>query len=429
MLTRRALMASTTALAAGCGPFRSSPDLPSQPEVAALTWRTFSFSGLYYQPSLTFEEPQERLLKIVAALEEDVDSPNGPAQGRYTLSPGLIGRGDYPDPPPKNDDEFAEWIDSIETDLLSISPDMAETLGKRGVILPLERFIGADDQDLTDTFYPFLLDQFRGEGGLFALPIDADPLLLYYDPAYFRLRGVSPPDDTWTWDDLVENALRLTRRDEDGNVTRWGLMPHFRGLWWALWQNEAEVVDPVTGRCRLQDPAATEALQFCHDLLHMHRVAPAVGGRETWEFFGGMDDRVPAMFFSTVNSKPRFDYRLASLPRGKVRSVPVSAHMGLAIHARSGHTDVAYTALKGLLQTMQRFVGVPAQSEMVARLPEIWPTLGPAQLTALQQSMEFGRAQPWDDHAWDAMQHIVDGLARGDEVPTVVNAACSALEA
>lgn len=141
-----------------------------------------------------------------------------------------------------------------------------------------------------------------------------------------------------------------------------------------------------------------------------------------------MDDTVPAMFFSTVNLKPRFDYRLAELPRGKVRSVPVDAHMGLAIHARSGQTEAAYTALKGLLQTMQRFVAAPSQKEVVARLPEIRPTLGPAQLTALQRSMEFGRAQPWDERAWHAMQHIVDGLASGDEVATVVNDACSALE-
>lgn len=428
MITRRAVMTSMAALAAGCGPFRSSPDLPTARGPVALTWRTFSFSGLYYTPSLAFEEPQERLLRFVAALEEDADNPNGPARGRYTLAPGIIGQGDYPDPPPKNDDEFAEWIDSIDTDLLSISPSMAEALGKRGVILPLERFITADDQDLTDTFYPYVLDQFRGEGGLYALPIDAEPLLLYYDPAYLRLRGVSPPDETWTWDDLVKNSLLLTERDEDGNVTHWGLMPHFRGLWWALWQNGAEVVDPVTGRCRLQETAAAEALQFVYDLLHTHRVAPPVSWSETWEFLGGMDDTVPAMFLSTVTFGPRHNYRLAELPRGKVRSVPVSAHMGLAIHARSGQTNATYTALKGLLQTMQRFVGVPAQQEMVVRLPEIQPTLGPAQLAALQRSMEFGRAVPWDDRAWQVMQHIVDGLARGDEVATVVNHVCSALE-
>ena len=428
MLTRRALIASAAVLAAACGPFRSSPDLPSQPKVAALTWRTFSFGGLYYTPSLAFEEPQERLLRIVAALEEDVENPNGPARGRYTLSPGLIGQADYPTPPPRNDDEFAEWIDSIDTDLLSIGPGMAERLGKRGVILPLDRFIATDDQDFSDTFYPYVIDQFRGEGGLYALPIDAEPLLLYYDPAYLSLRDVSPPNETWTWDDLVANALKLTQRDEEGHVTRWGLLPHFRGLWWALWQNEAEVIDPATGRCRLRHPAATEALQFCHDLLHTHRVAPPVGGRETWEFFGDMNDSAPAMFFSTVNLKPRSNYRLAELPRGQVRSVPVEADMGLAIHARSRQAEAAYTALKGLLQTMQRFVGVPAQKEMVARLPEFQPTLGPAQLAALQRSMEFGRAQPWDQQAWHTMQHIVDGLARGDEVTTVVNDACSSLQ-
>ena len=427
MLTRRAMLASTAVLATGCDPFRSSPDLPTGRGPVALTWRTFSFSGLYYTPSLAFEEPQERLLRFVAALEEDADNPNGPARGRYTLAPGIIGQGDYPDPPPKDDDEFAEWIDSIDTDLLSISPSMAETLGKRGVILPLERFITADDQDLTDTFYPYVLDQFRGEGGLYALPIDAEPLLLFYDPAYLSIRGVSPPDETWTWDDLAANAQKLTQRDEEGRVTRWGLMPHFRGLWWALWQNEAEVTDPVTGRCRLQDPSATAALQFVHDLLHIHQVAPPVSWRETWDFLGGMDDTVPAMFFSTVTFGPRHNYRLAEVPRGKLRSVPVSAHMGLAIHARSGQTDAAYTALKGLLQTMQRFVGVPAQQAMVARLEEIWPTLGPAQLQALQRSMAFGRAAPWDDRAWHVMKHIVDGLARGDEVATVVNDSCSSL--
>ena len=427
MFTRRALMASMAALAAGCGPFRSSPDLPSGPDAAALMWYSFSFSGLF-DPSGGFEQPQERLAKIVAAMEEDVDNPNGPARGRYTLSPRVIGRTDYPDPPPKNDDEFAEWIGGIDTDLLSISPDMVESLGNRGVILPLDRFIAADDPSLTDEFYPYILEQFRGEGGLFALPIDADPLLLYYDPAYFAAQGILPPDESWHWDDLVENAVKLTRRDDDGNVTRWGLMPHFHGFWWALWQNEAEVIDPVTGQCRLQEPNATAALRFCHELLHTHRVAPPVGGREVWDLYSLPPDVFPAMFYSLITRARRYDYRLAELPRGKVRSVPVSADMGLAIHARSGQTEAAYTALKGILQTMQRFVAVPAQIDAVARLADIRPKLLPEEAAAVQRSMEYGRPLSRDERAWHAMQHIVDGLARGDEVATVVNVACSALE-
>ena len=427
MLTRRALVASTAALAAGCGAFRSSPDLPSGPDAATLTWYTFSFTGLFDR-SEVLEGPQERLPKIIAALEEDVDNPNGPVRGRYTLSPRLIGFDDYPEPPPKNDDEFAEWIGGIDTDILSISPSMAESLGKRGVILPLDRFIAADDQGLTETFYPYVLDQFRGEGGLFALPLNADPLMLNYNPLYFAAQGMPPPDESWDWDDLVENAVKMTRRDADGTVTRWGLVPHFGGFWWALWQNDAEVIDPVTGRCRLQEPAATEALRFCHDLLHTHRVAPSLGGREMRELFSMPGDTLPAMFYDRSTGLARREYQWAELPRGKVRSVPVSANMGLAIHAGAEQTEAAYTALKGLLQTMQRFVAVPAQIEAVARLGDLRPNLQPEEVSAVQRSMEHGRPLTWSGPAGHAMQHIVDGLARGDEVATVVNDACSALD-
>ena len=103
--------------------------------------------------------------------------------------------------------------------------------------------------------------------------------------------------------------------------------------------------------------------------------------------------------------------------------------MGLAIHARAEQTEAAYTALKGLLHTMQGFVGVPAQiGRGRARLGELRPNLLPAEVLAAQRSMEYGRALSRDERAWHAMQHIVDGLVRGDEVATVVNAACSAVE-
>ena len=134
------------------------------------------------------------------------------------------------------------------------------------------------------------------------------------------------------------------------------------------------------------------------------------------------------MFYILITRAHRNDYRLAESPRGKVRSVPVSADMGLAIHAWSGQTEAAYTALKGILQTMQGFVAVPAQIDAVARLGELRPNLLPAEVLAAQRSMEYGRALSRDERAWGAMQSIVDGLVRGDEVATVVNDACSALE-
>ena len=80
--------------------------------------------------------------------------------------------------------------------------------------------------------------------------------MMHYDATLFAAEGVPPMDSSWDWDDLVRTAELLVRRDEDGVIKRWGLAAHNYGIWWALWQNEAEVVDPASGECRLWDSAA-----------------------------------------------------------------------------------------------------------------------------------------------------------------------------
>ena len=100
-------------------------------------------------------------------------------------------------------------------------------MGEQGILLPLDQFTGADGPNLIQSFYPVVLEQYRGER------VDALPIMLNYYPGYFREEPL-PPDGNWNWDDLTENAVRLTRRKDDGTVARWGVIPHFDGLWWAL---------------------------------------------------------------------------------------------------------------------------------------------------------------------------------------------------
>ena len=125
----------------------------------------------------------------------------------------------------------------------------------------------------------------------------------------------------------------------------------------------------------------------------------------------------------------RAGYRWAALPQGKVRSVPVAGNMGIAIAARSQNKETAYTALKGLVDVMQPLAKVPARKDAVARLGDIDEDLLPAEIAAIQQSMEHGRGLPPNPLMQRAMNAIVEGLARGDDVATVVSEACAALEA
>ena len=427
MLSRRALMASTAALVAGCSSIESSFSVPSQPQVVDLTWASESFSGLIEQ-GYGSRGLRPTLQQIVAALTEDSENPNGPAQGRYTLTPRFI-RSQEANPPPRDVEELLAWYGSLEVDLLSVHPFLAQMLGERGVILPLDQFIAADGPEFSEAFYPFLFDHFRSDAGLFALPVDASPTMVQYDPKYFEESGVPPVDSSWDWDDLVENALKLTQRDDDGEVRRWGLVTQHHGNWWTLWQNGADMAEPTTKQCRLQEPAAIEALQFCYDLMHVRRVTPPITSTDGWQVFRSQSGSWPAMYYTSNDGSWSSEYRWAALPQGKVHSVPVMADMGIAITAQAKNTEAAYTALKGLLDVMQRFVNVPAQKEAVARMGDFRKTLLPAEIAAFQQSMEHGRAIPLKATMWRAMFAIEEGLARGDDVVTIVNQACSLVEA
>jgi ABC-type glycerol-3-phosphate transport system substrate-binding protein len=300
----------------------------------------------------------------------------------------------------------------------------AQALGERGVLLPLDRFSGTDGPDIEQEYYPNVLSQFRANGALYALPVGVRPQVLYYDAAQFRREGVPPVDSNWDWDALVANAAKLTKRRADGAVARWGLATHNYGLWWALWQNEADVVDPDTLRCRLQEPAAIEALQFFRDLLHTYRVSPALY-RELGKLIFELGTP-PAMVYSLAPKRPSHgDFRLAEIPRGKVRAVPVLGDFGIAIAARTVNPEAAYSALRGLANVMQKYVTVPAQREAVAMLGETRKDLRPEEVVALQQSMEHESGWPQTGVQLRADRYLVEALVDGDDVATVVNQACS----
>ncbi len=424
MLTRRALMASTAALAAGCSSLESSFSVPGQPRTIDLTWISEAYGG-FRERGFGPNGLEEALKRIVAALEEDIENPNGPAKARYTLTSRFV-RSENADPPLQSIDDIIAWYGGLETDLLSVPPLLAQMLGERGVILPLDQFIATDGSEFTEAVYPYLLDHFRSDGGLFALPVDASPTLIHYDPKTLSQDDVSRINEGWHWDDMLEIAEKLTERDENGEVQRWGLLTQHHGYWWALWQNEAELADPATMQCRLLEPAAIEALQFCHDLIHTHQVSPPVTSFDAWSVFNAHS--WPGMFFSSVQGSWSSENRWAALPQGKRHSVPVIGNMGIAITARAQNTEVAFKALKGLVGVMQRFVEVPAQKEAVARLGDFRKTLRPAEIAAFQHSMEHGRAIPFSRAAWGAMQALEEGIARGDDILTVVNDACSTLQ-
>ena len=442
MLTRRSLLAGTAVLAAGCGtggfPL-APPSAPQDAEIKVAAYTRSVYLNLPYGEDSDFLDAEDRYERALAALEEDADNAYGPARAGYSLALRYVERF-YPpysedDEAPETEEEIeaaraarlafvAETLDTLDADLVTVWPEEARWWGEEGLLLPLDRFSGMEESALNAEFFPTVLNQYRGGGTLYALPVDAAPLMLHYDEAFLERRGVPPPDVTWHWDDLARNAAALTTARQDGTVTRWGLVAHGQRVFWALWQNEASLVDVDTRQCRLTEPAAVEALQFVHDLLHKHGASPLA---EMWDLWQYIRSTPPAMLYDypPLILNRRNDFRMAALPRGKVPATPVRTHLGIGIAARTQKTERAFAALKGFNRAMQEHVAVPAGRDAVARLADIRPDISPQEVTAVQHSLEHGREWPKHGLPLTIMYEMTQSLGRGDDVATIVNQACA----
>ncbi len=422
MLSRRSLLAGAAALAAGCGRAKPPVRVPVQLNVAAyIGFATIRLWGACDEGAYE---------GVLTALKRDTESPFGPTRGRYSLELKFLKEyfpeSDRLTPADEALDRVAALLDDLDIDLVTVWPELAQWLGRRGLLLPLNQLRGVDGDSLEREYFPVALDRYRADGGLYALPVSAAPLMLNYHEGLFRDQGVPPVDATWDWDDLAGNAARLTTRKQDGTVERWGLLAHDRDVWWALWQNQAEALDSDTLVCRLQEPAAVEALQYVHDLIHKHRVSPPATGVELWEKHGNI---TPAMSFDySYFTRDPAHYRLAALPRGKAMAVPVADGFGVGIATRTPRTEAALTALQGFIDAWQDEVQMPAKREAVSGDRSVHPSLLGAELTAVARSLEHGRAVPNDISSHVAMNVTVRSLAEGDDVASAVNRGCAAVD-
>ncbi|MCY4436263.1 MAG: extracellular solute-binding protein [Chloroflexi bacterium] len=404
MLTRRALIAGSAALTAGCGFLESRFSAPSVPQERPLIWAVSRVSD------------EELPWLAEQLLNRDEENPNGPERGGYVLARKDVGK-------TLDTVDLIAIVKEMEADLVNVDTWAVDELVSRGLLLPLDGFSGADEATLNQEYHPSVLDQFRFRGSLYALPLNAMPLMVEYDEALFASEGVPPVDSSWTWVDLIRVAEQLTQKREDGAVRRWGLVAHNFGIWWALWQNNAEVVDPATGECRLGDAAALEALEFMRGLFHTQRVSPAAVGREMWDNI--YINRVAPAMMHTLFPRPPTGIRLGELPRGKAQVVPVQADMGMAIVAETPPPELAYIALRGLVDVMQELVAIPAKRDAVARLGDFKVGLEEKDITIIQQSMEHGRGVPrYSQTAHSALDRTLESLVRGDDVTTAVNDTC-----
>jgi len=343
----------------------------------------------------TWVRPQEEAANkgLIAEFEAahpgiDVTLINEPGQQAMQKLMGMIAAGNPPD-------------------VMSIHGAFYIPLAAKGALLDLDPLIEQDAAFDLDDFYPQLVRLCRWEDALYSLPRYASVYVLFYNKDMFDAAGVPHPSASWTWDDFLQAAQRLTVRSDNPAERRWGCAIDFWGArvypW--IWQNGGEVLDDTRTRCVLNSPESVEALQFLVDLKRKHKVArPTQPGesRETREWF--RDGRIAmlqsgAWDIQTFQESPALHWEVAPLPRRK-RQATLMGMENYSIAAATRHPEAAWELFKFLL-------GPHSQQTMADELDKQPPRRSVADGAYLAAQVPYDR------------QVLVDALSYAREAPNI----------
>lgn len=292
-----------------------------------------------------------------------------------------------------------------------------------------------------DDFWPDQLAASRVGGALYALPWQGDPLLLYFNDAIFRAKGIKTPRELheagiWTWQTFVDAAQRITgpapaglqaeldaqrrraaertagrgpgggaaagsagqqaRPSQSGSAAGQPGQQVYgadRGTWetW-VWSNGGEILDASLKRCLLDSAAAVEALAFMGALTTKYQVVPSArelrGTNEVTLFDNGQ----LGMFMDTRAAVPRLarlrdgTWDAVPVPSGKKASLTRLTLTVFAVPSAAAAPEPAYKAVRFLTsaaaqrQWAQRGAAIPSRKSAAASA-EVLQFAGPTQAT------------------------------------------------
>lgn len=201
-----------------------------------------------------------------------------------------------------------------------------------GAIQPLDDLIDADSdgkQYLVD-FYPAYLANSQADRKTWSIPFQRSTVVLYYNKDLFKKAGLDPDKPPTTWDELRDDAKKLTVPGQ-----QWGVeLPSTVSTYWiyqalAL-QNAGKgrnIMSNDGKKAYFDTTSNVEALQFMSDLSRKDKVMPT--GTIDWktsptDFINGKT----AMLYQTtgnltnIKNNAKFDFGVAFLPAGKQYATP-----------------------------------------------------------------------------------------------------------
>lgn len=302
-------------------------------------------------------------------------------------------------------------------DVMSIHGAFFTPLAANGALLHLDPLIRDDSAFDIDEFYPGLADQCRYHGKLYSLPRYTSVYVLFYNKDLFDAAGLTYPDETWTWDDYLAAARKLTVDSPDPQKRRFGCVIDFWGarIYPWIWAAGGEMLDSAGRRCLLDGPGAQEALQFLVDLRHRWKVCPPTTMAERRQNIAMFTNGQVAMFqtgawdIQAMKEAKALRWDIAPLPKQQQHATLLGME-NYAIAAGTKHPKESWELFKFLLgaesqETMARELEKQPSLQSVANGPYLAEDAG-YDRRVLAEALSYARQAP-NVPEWDRVAHFI----------------------
>jgi multiple sugar transport system substrate-binding protein len=282
-------------------------------------------------------------------------------------------------------------------DIIAVDNPEHALFSSRGAFLDVSDMIKNSNVIKPDNYFPGPLKSVEWDGKYFGVPKATNTIALYYNKDMFKAKGLDPNKPPQTWDELVEDARKLT--DPAKNV--YGLAfsakaseeGTFQFLPWAQMGGGSYE--------HINADGAVKALEIWKTIIDEKLASPDSLTRGQWDSTGTFNSGNAAMAISgpweldRMAEEAKFDWGVALLPvpqEGAERSSAMG-DFNWAIFSTTKHPAEAFKALEYFAsqddKMFKNFGQLPARSDI--SIPETGQPLKDAALKVFLEQLKYAK--------------------------------------
>lgn len=129
-----------------------------------------------------------------------------------------------------------------------------------------------EEEGIDMSMYPeFVTNLYSYDGHHYGIPKDYDGIGLFYNKEIFDEMGVEYPTDAMSWEELLELAKKVTTDEHYGFIANTSGNSCYQNF---IYSNGGRISSADGKGCEINEAPVVEALQYLHDMMYVHKVAP-----------------------------------------------------------------------------------------------------------------------------------------------------------